>query len=63
MKYAITLIVGVWIGLAFSRIPHYLDHYATYSLPKPDYQGPKVLGGWSAEDIEMMSRYFNGGKR
>lgn len=62
MRYLAVLTLGILTGLAFSRLPHYLDHYATYSLPKPDYQGPKILGGWSAEDIEMMSRYFNGGK-
>lgn len=37
---------GVLTGLAFSRIPHYLDHYSTYSLPKPEHEGPKyAIGG------------------
>lgn len=40
MKYVI-FGVGVLTGLAFSRIPHYIDKYAVHSLP-PEYEGPKV---------------------
>lgn len=38
---------GVLTGLAFSRIPHYVNQYADSPLPK-EYEGPK-------------SRYWNGG--
>lgn len=33
-------ILGILTGLAFSRIPHYLDEYAAHSLPAA-YAGPK----------------------
>lgn len=61
MRYALTLIAGVWLGLAFSRIPHYVTYYANHSLP-PDYEGPKAHGNWSEEDRATLNRYFNGGK-
>lgn len=33
--------LGILTGLAFSRIPHYLDQYANHSLPAP-YTGAKA---------------------
>lgn len=50
MKTAILFALGVLTGLAFSRIPHYVDQYANHSLPKPEYTGEKAT-----------MRYFNGG--
>lgn len=39
-------VIGILTGLAFSRIPHYIDYYANHSLPAP-WEGPK-LRRWSA---------------
>lgn len=41
MKYVTVLVLGILAGLAFSRIPHYLDYYAYHSLPE-DWKGPKM---------------------
>lgn len=61
MKYVAVLTLGILTGLAFSRIPHYIDYYANHSLPKPDWEAPKIRGGWTAEDLVTINRYFNGG--
>lgn len=50
MKNALILALGILTGLAFSRIPHYIDQYANHSLP-PEYTGEKAT----------MRYYFNGG--
>lgn len=34
-------VLGILTGLAFSRIPHYLDQYADHSLPAP-WEAPKL---------------------
>ena len=49
MKNAIILAIGILTGLAFSRIPHYVDQYANHSLP-PEYKGEKAT-----------MRHWNGG--
>lgn len=61
MKYVI-FALGVLTGLSFSRIPHYVNYYADHSLPKPDWEAPKVKGAWKPEDLETINRYYNGGK-
>ena len=61
MKYVI-FALGVLTGLSFSRIPHYVNQYADHSLPKPEWEAPKIRGGWTPEDLEVFNRYFNGGK-
>lgn len=61
MKYVLTLFAGVWIGLAFSRLPHYPLFNDEPQTPE-DWE-PKVRGNWSEEDRAMLTeRYFNGGK-
>lgn len=48
---------GILTGLAFSRIPHYLDVYANHSLPKPDCEGPKyAIGGRYVTKAEFNER-------
>lgn len=51
MKTLAAFAVGVLTGLAFVRIPHYVDAYADHSLP-PERVGDKFLhktggGEWS----------------
>lgn len=62
MKYILLFTLGILTGLSFSRIPHYVNQYADHSLPKPDWEAPKLRGAWTADDIAVMNRYFNGGK-
>lgn len=61
MRYVLTLIAGIWIGLAFNRIPNrplFRDQPATPS----DWVGPKMMGAWTDEEQQTMNRYFKGGK-
>lgn len=62
MKYALTFVFGVLTGLSFSRIPHYINQYADHSLPKPDWEAPKMTGNWSDEDRRTIEYYYGGGK-
>lgn len=61
MKYALTFIAGIWIGLAFSRIPHY-PLFRDLPVTPVDWVGPKMTGSWSEDDRVVVSRYYNGGK-
>lgn len=64
MKYILLFAGGILTGMAFSRIPHYVDYYANHSLPKPDWEAPKEvfwLNGQRVDREEFESRYFNGG--
>lgn len=50
MKYALILIAGVFLGLTFSRIPHYAQVYADKALPPP-YTGPKHRRWIQGEEV------------
>lgn len=60
MKYILLFTLGILTGLSFSRIPH----YPLFNDLPPTVDGwePKMVGSWSDEDRQMLSRYFNGGK-
>lgn len=61
MKYALTLIAGIWIGLAFTRLPHY-QPFKDEPVTPEDWT-PKMTGAWTEEERAMLAgRYFNGGK-
>lgn len=51
MKITASFVVGILAGLAFSRIPHYIEVYANHSLPPP-YEGPKMWGPWTEEEVK-----------
>lgn len=57
----VLFLAGIFVGLTFSRIPHYVNQYAEHSLPKPDWEAPKIRGNWTSEDLATINRYFNGG--
>jgi hypothetical protein len=40
MRY-VFLALGIVTGLAFARIPHYLDQWSTHGLPVVEWNGPK----------------------
>lgn len=61
MKYALTLLAGVWIGLAFNHLPPFQPFRDTPATPK-DWVGPKMSGNWSEEERATIDRYFNGGR-
>lgn len=60
MKYILALAAGVWIGLAFNRIPHFPIFRDQPKTPV-DWAGPKMVGSWTDEDQAVVNRYFNGG--
>lgn len=63
MKYALTLIAGVWLGLAFTRIPHFPIFRDEPKTP-PDHKIKEhwYIGGRRVDKSEYDSHYFNGGK-
>lgn len=60
MKYAALFTLGILTGLSFSRIPHYVNQYADHSLPRPDWEAPKVRGNWSESDRKTLEYYYGG---
>lgn len=47
------LTLGILIGLAFSRIPHYVDQYADHSLPLA-WVAPKLRRWHHGEPVEWL---------
>lgn len=62
MKYALTFIAGIWIGLAFNRLPHYQPFRNETPPATPTEWTPKMRGAWTEDEIRTTHGYFNGGK-
>lgn len=64
MKYVAVLTLGIFVGLTFSRIPHYPIFRDEPETP-PEFEIKQYwyLGGKRVTHEEYKSRWFNGGKR
>lgn len=60
MKYVLILALGILTGLAFNHLPR-MELFHDLPPTAKDWTGPKIVGQWSSEDLDVLSRYFNGG--